>query len=92
MSDGKPVEGPGRLAAPQPLVGRRGTLARDVRDDGDDRVHRGIDALDLREMSLEQLDCGELPLTEKARLLHRGQEADVGHATTIGPDEIRRAG
>jgi hypothetical protein len=64
-------------------------LQRRVGQEGDDRVHLGIEALDLRDVRLHHLGGGKLAGAKQACELLRGFEYDVVHRNKYPMGNIR---
>ena len=78
VGDGEPFEQPECLAPRPPVVGSAGSgqhlLARDV---GDDRVDRGVDAFDLREVGFHHLNRRRLSGVHEGAQFSCGKKAEV---------------
>ena len=78
------MQRPHGLAPRQRGVGGASSGHGPLRQEGDDGVDGGIDAVDLVEMRLHDLDRGKLPLPDAAGQLPRGQEIQLfRHADTL---------
>src|ERR1700754_3805820 len=80
MGDGETVQRTEETAVSGVLICLFGPRRGVFGSGGDDRVHPGIDALDLAEVSIEEFARGEVLRAGEARHFGGGEQAEIIHA------------